>query len=130
VASQGPLVLRETPFFRVEQPSVDVRTYHVRLRLLDDAGSQGFVAGSEHGDWGFEVSPLLRFVLTIPGVAGAEVRAYYLAVQKSPLFSWDEIETELMPLIYGVKQAIVETAVAEASRDPRPSIKIDSWISS
>ncbi len=100
--------LRRNDFFVVnttEDP--DVREYHSRVRLLDDWMTQGAMKGAKFISPGEPTCAVLDLALDVPGVAGANVKAYLLTVEKSPVFSWDEIEENLMQMFYGIKTALV-----------------------
>lgn len=100
--------IRENQWFRVEQSeNADARTYHSRLRLLDD-GWQG-VAGQKGAVLYDEQTPIpatLDLVLNIPGVTWGRVTAHAIDVIKASTFAWEEIDAYLMELMYGVKTAL------------------------
>ncbi len=102
------MTLLENRWFRVEQTeNPDVRIYGSRLPLLPEGwGVQGLIKGQQsRDDLPFEVAPVLKLVADVPGVAQAEVRAYQIVVIKSPVFSWEEIDLHMLPLMRGVVSA-------------------------
>lgn len=113
-------MIRESTYFGVEKvPNDDnTRVYHSRLRLLDErwqyqGGFKGIRLAGMSDDQEVPLASVLAFVLDLDGVTFAEVKAYQLTVKKSPLFSWDEIEVNLLPLWLGIKPALEATEVFE-----------------
>jgi hypothetical protein len=105
-------MIRENMWFGVESvhEHPNVRVYHSKLRLLDEHAVQGAMRNTTigvdtHGNF-FEMSGFSLLVLDIRGVTAVEVKAYQATVFKSPIVAWSEIEEQLMPLLYGVRQAL------------------------
>jgi hypothetical protein len=104
---------KETPWWAIEEDpekAPHVRVYHTRISLQEDYGQQGglsnTVAGIDVAGRWFDLCPVGQMVLQIPGVTGIEVRKNQITVCKSPIFKWDEIDEHMMPLMYGIKQAV------------------------
>lgn len=105
---------RETSYFAVEDVNEHVRNYHSRMKLLDEGQQyQGGLSGAAMLQDGSEINALLAFVLAIPGVAEAVVKAHAVTIRKSPVFEWAAIDDVLIPLWYGIKLAIEATDVVE-----------------
>jgi len=102
----------------------NARTYHTRLRLIDDmnicrAQSNMQQAMTRDGTI-LDLPATLRLVLDIRGVTEAIIQPYSITVLKSPVVSWPEIEAEVQPLLYGVKQAVTLPAYADGQPDVGP----------
>lgn len=107
--------LRETPFWAIEAtPDPDIRVYYSRIRLLnDDKFSLALLQGAQF-TVGLDLEPVAEILLNIRGVTAVELRANYFVVRRTPVFSWDEIEDEIINLLRGIKIAEhMETAAAE-----------------
>lgn len=80
----------------------DCIVIHTRMRLLDthqvQSGMKGLETVSDE-TVGFEVSQVLREILSKKGVSSAEVRAYAVVIRKGHLFSWPEVYAELIPFL-------------------------------
>lgn len=93
------------------------RVYHSKLCLLATGSQQGAYANVAPEELDFELSPILKIALAITGVEVAQIYAYKLVIQKSPMFDWDsEIEPAIINLLEGVATAIqsvvpIETAM-------------------
>jgi len=100
------------------------RVYHSRIHLLD-AGYQRQVGmkGVEYLQMSdgrvAPISPVLKAVLDMEGVACAELRAYELTLTKSPVFDWGEIEVQFVPLWLGIQTAVRETNPEEIEQTRR-----------
>ncbi len=83
------------------------RIYHSRLRLLEEGFQvQSGLAGASHINDTTECCSILAFLLAIPGVAHAQVTAWSAVITKSPIFSWEEIESQMAPLWIGIPMAV------------------------
>lgn len=87
----------------------DARLYHSRLRFIDharEAVTQGIKSFEDaYGDVR-EPCPVARLILDVRGVEFVDLSANRMLIRKSPLVSWAEIERDVMPLLYGVRQAV------------------------
>jgi hypothetical protein len=106
------MMIRENMWFAVEdvEDNKNCRVYHSKLRLLDEhaveGGMRNTTSGIDTKGLSFDLNSVLAFVLDVRGVTAVETRAYQVTVVKSPVVAWAEIDNELMPLLYGVKQAL------------------------
>lgn len=80
----------------------DCIVIHTRMRLLDthqvQSGMKGLETVSDE-TVGFEVSQVLREILSKRGVSYAQVMAYSAVIKKAHLFSWAEVYAELIPFL-------------------------------
>jgi hypothetical protein len=97
--------------FAAEEVGPLARVYYSRLPLLDAGFAvQGGLAGISHmqaqtGDV-FPTGAVLDLLLSIPGVARAEVTRWSFTVHRSPVFEWWEVEGHLLGLLLGIKPAL------------------------
>ena len=104
-------MLTQDGFIGVETtPDENIRVYHSRLRLMEDWQIQGGLAGATQLSDGTPVCATLEFLLSLPGVAEAQVMAYRFVVKKSPVFSWGEVEKPIAALLLGVRTVLDETS--------------------
>ncbi len=103
----------ECKWFVVDQESEDMRRYTTRLRLLDEAEGINIVsarAGTKTAQTAdgriFDLPPVAALVLAIEGVAATTVQPYSIDIAKRPTHTWEEIDKHMVPLIYGVKDAL------------------------
>lgn len=87
----------------------ELRIYHSRLTLFD--GQQQIAQRGLNEEYGEDIGicHLMFLVLKIPGVAVCDITPYRLAVRKSPVFSWAEIEQDIHSILAGVPTAIDST---------------------
>lgn len=106
-------ILAEDTYFGLEIVDLQTRRYHSRVRLLEDWQIQGGLAGANFLSNGQPLCAVLEFLLNIPGVTEAQVRAYHFTVTKSPIFSWDSIQGQIGSILLGIRTAVTETTELE-----------------
>ena len=91
----------------------NMKVYHTRFEM-----SSGPEAGSRGDDE--QVGGFGQLVLAIQGVSQVRVCPYILMVTKAPLFTWDEVEPNVVKLLkeFGRSQLELETILSSKS-DPR-----------
>jgi len=119
---------------RLDDPCLTV--YHSRVRLLDDGWQiQSGYKGVEYIAQDLPIGSVLEFILSLPGVEAADVKAYRAIVRKGLVFEWDEIDRPMVDLLLGVQLACSETDPVEIERTrlrwnlpytPKTSLRRDS----
>lgn len=100
-------------------PDADLRIYHSRLPLLD-----GLITEAAHKGMFEDMSPLMEILMSIDGIAVAQLYMYKFYVRKSSIFTWDEIDEKIMELLRGIplacgqEEVINERRIADAWTEP------------
>jgi hypothetical protein len=76
-------------------PNFHIRLYHSREPMTDLAEESVRRNGRAY-------TPLFNRILAVPGVMGIIGRPYLCYLEKSPMFSWDEVHFE-MEALFGAK---------------------------
>lgn len=99
-----------TPERKSDEMTPGCRVYHSRQELTEKV-----VTGERGGRRSNKIpSPILNQLLAIPGIVGAEVHVYHVAIYRSPMFEWKEIEPRVWELLdcfnLGVGNLLFEAA--------------------
>jgi len=100
-------------------PDNDLRIYHSRLPLLD-----GLITEACHKGMFEDMSPFMELLMSIDGIAVAQIYMYKFYVRKSSIFTWQEIDVKIMellrciPLACGQEEPIHETRIADEWKQP------------
>lgn len=82
------MITKPTEYFMEKSPNLDIRTYHLRRRLITTPHFRPV-----------EIEDLDEDVLKIrliDGVAEINVEVYSVAVTKGKMFNWEEIEPHIL----------------------------------
>lgn len=80
----------------------DARMYFTRTRLCDQP--MVVEAGTEQSC----PNTLVGALLEIDGIAAVELHMYHVAVHKSPMYDWDEIEPRMLRLLSAMHSDLQE----------------------
>ena len=113
-----------SPYLAIETTmEVEVRSYHTRMLLYEDNSFQMLSKTVNEDALDFEIAPVLKLFLRLPGVVAAKIEPYKLTIQRAPLFTWEEMEPAILDILKGVGLAIESTKQAEDARLPCRSQK-------